>query len=260
MTDPTIFEELFVYDLANNHMGDMAHAEMVIREVAKASNKAGVRGALKFQFRQLDTFIHPDFQDRMDIKYVKRFAETRLENQSFERLADVVRESGLLTMCTPFDEASVDVICDQGIDIIKIASCSADDWPLLRKVSTVNKPLVVSTAGLRLDEIDRLVSFLQSQNCRFAIMHCVALYPTPDENLELDQVRQLRRIAENVAARARDAAHWISADAPPASVTAQVQVLKSIQPFLINQILSAMGRPKRTVVGYAMPTQGEPTQ
>jgi len=192
MRETFSFENLFVYDLANNHQGDMAHAENIIREVGRVSAAAGVRGALKFQFRQLDSFIHPDYRGRMDYKYVKRFSETRLSMDDFRRLAAIVREVGLLTMCTPFDEQSVDIICDMGLDIIKIASCSADDRPLIEKVARVNKPVVVSTAGLRIEEIDWLVNYLESERLDFALMHCVAVYPTPDDQLQLDQVRQLK--------------------------------------------------------------------
>jgi len=186
------FRDLFIFDLANNHMGDMAHAERVIREVAAVAHAAGVRAALKFQFRQLESFIHPDFKERMDLKYVKRFSETRLEMAQFKKLADIVRECGLLTMSTPFDEESVDVILDMDLDVIKIASCSADDRPLIERVARINKPIVVSTAGLNIDEIDWLVNYLESERADFALMHCVAQYPTPDDKLELDQVRQLK--------------------------------------------------------------------
>ncbi len=186
------FENLFIFDMANNHMGDMDHAEKIIREVACVTKAAGVRGALKFQFRQLDTFIHPDYQSRTDIKFIKRFSETRLEMEQFGKLAKMVRDHGLLTMSTPFDEASVDVIVGMNLDLIKIASCSADDRPLIDKVARVNKPVVVSTAGLRLEEIDWLVNHLESQRVDFSLMHCVALYPTPDDKLQLDQVRQLK--------------------------------------------------------------------
>lgn len=186
------FEGLFTFDLANNHMGDIAHAERIIREVSAVAKEAGVKAALKFQFRQLDSFIHPDFKDRMDLKYVKRFSETRLEMEQFRDLAKIVRDCGLLTMSTPFDEPSVDVICDMDLDIIKIASCSADDRPLIEKAARVNRPIVVSTAGLALDEIDWLVNYLQSERADFALMHCVAQYPTPDDRLELDQVRHLK--------------------------------------------------------------------
>lgn len=186
------FENLFVYDLANNHQGDIEHAKRIVSAVGKVNREGKIKGALKFQFRQLDSFIHPDFKDRSDHKYVKRFSETRLEMDAFARLAEHVRAEGLLTMCTPFDEESVDIICDMGLDIIKIASCSADDRPLLEKVARVNKPVVVSTAGLRTDEIDWLVNFLETERVDFALMHCVALYPTPDDKLQLNQIATLR--------------------------------------------------------------------
>ncbi len=185
------FSDLFIYDLANNHQGDFEHASNIVRQIADVNRAAGVRGALKFQFRQLDSFIHPAFKSRMDLKYIKRFTETRLSFSDFASLAKLIRESGLHTMCTPFDEESVDIICDMGLDIIKVASCSADDRPLLEKIARVNKPVVVSTAGLRLEEIDWLVNFLESEDVNFALMHCVAEYPTPDERLQLNQIRQM---------------------------------------------------------------------
>lgn len=192
MQEPFNFSDLFIYDLANNHQGDYAHARNVVEQVAKVSNAGGVRGALKFQFRQLDSFIHPDFKTRTDLKFIKRFSETKLSMDEFARLADVVRGNGLLTMSTPFDEESVDIICDMGLDIIKVASCSADDRPLIEKISRVNKPVIVSTAGLSTDEIDWLVNFLETERVHFALMHCVALYPTPDNMLQLNQISQLR--------------------------------------------------------------------
>ncbi len=186
------FKNLFVYDVANNHQGNIEHASNIIRGIGEANAAAGVRGALKFQFRQLDTFIHPDFQGSTEQKYVKRFSETRLSMEQFRDLVPLVKESGMLTMSTPFDEESVDIICDMGLDIIKIASCSADDRPLIEKVARVNKPVVISTAGLRIEDIDWLVNFMESERVQFSLMHCVAIYPTPDDKLQLDQIRQLK--------------------------------------------------------------------
>lgn len=189
---PSDLNDLFIYDLANNHQGDAEHAIKIIQEVGRINTAAGMQGALKFQFRQLDTFIHPDYQNRTDLKFIKRFSETRLPMEAYRTLADTARESGMYAMCTPFDEESVDVICDMELDIIKVASCSANDRPLLKKVASVNFPVIVSTAGLRLDEIDWLVNFLESERVNFALMHCVAVYPTPDHELQLNQINLLR--------------------------------------------------------------------
>jgi len=55
--------------------------------------------------------------------------ETALTKQEYEVLTEAVSKNGLHTMCTPFDEESVDVILDLDIEIIKVASCSATDRP-----------------------------------------------------------------------------------------------------------------------------------
>ena len=63
---------LFIFELANNHMGDLDHGLRIISEFAALSKDMPFSFAFKLQFRELDTFIHPAFQDRMDIKYIKR--------------------------------------------------------------------------------------------------------------------------------------------------------------------------------------------
>ncbi len=186
------FDGLFTYDLANNHQGDMDHALNIIRAVGDVNREAGVRGALKFQFRQLDTFIHPDYKQRKDVKHIPRFMETALTREQYKVLTEAVRRSGMLTMCTPFDEESVDLILDLDIRIIKVASCSAGDWPLLERIAEVNRPVVISTAGLSMEKIDRLVSFFEARDMHFALMHCVAIYPTPTDKLGLNQINLLK--------------------------------------------------------------------
>lgn len=186
------FENLFTYDLANNHQGDVKHGLRIIREIGKVNAAAGVRGAFKFQFRQLDTFIHPEFKGRQDVKHIPRFMSTALSREDYQQLLAAVTANGMYSMCTPFDEESVDLIHELGIEIIKVASCSAADWPLLEKIAAANQPVVASTAGLSMDKIDRLVSFFEIKNVHFALMHCVALYPTPLEKLELNQIRLLK--------------------------------------------------------------------
>ena len=188
------FENLIIFEVANNHMGDVAHGKKLIEAFgAVAKDFPEFRFAFKFQYRQLDTFIHPDYQGRMDIKYIKRFTETRLAPEQFAELKAKVQELGFLTMCTPFDEPSVDLIVQQKYDFLKIASCSFDDWPLLEKAAKAKLPIIISTAGATLDSIDRVVTFLEHRGIRFCLMHCVGSYPTPDHELELNQIDFFRQ-------------------------------------------------------------------
>ena len=139
------FKNLFVLDLANNHQGSLEHGKRVIQEHANIVNKHKVRAAFKFQFRDLPQFVHADEQANPTNKHVPRFLSTRLTWKDFEELLKEVRANNLLAMCTPFDEASVDKIVSMGFDIIKIASCSSRDWPLVEKVADSGLPIVAST-------------------------------------------------------------------------------------------------------------------
>ena len=188
-----LFDRLFVYDLANNHMGKVEHGLQIIREVAAAAQAFPFKFAIKFQYRDLDTFIHPDFKQRFEYKYVKRFSETRLEKDDFRRMKTELDKLGVISMCTPFDENSVDLIEQHGFDIIKIASCSFNDWPLLERIAKTDKPIVASTAGSSLEDIDNVVSFFEHRNKQFCLMHCVGIYPTPKDNLELNQIDFFRQ-------------------------------------------------------------------
>lgn len=186
------FEGLYVLDLANNHQGDISHGKRIVREVGEVVRKHAVRAALKFQFRDIDTFIHASHIEKSENKHISRFQSTRLSMSDYGELAGDVRSSGMITMSTPFDETSVDAIEELEIELIKVASCSANDWPLLEKISMCNKPVVVSTGGLRTRQIDNIVSFLQHRRVHFALMHCVAVYPTPPGLLALSQIQTLR--------------------------------------------------------------------
>ncbi len=189
----TLTTKLIVLEMANNHMGDIAHGLETIRQFAAVCNDfPEFKFAFKLQYRHLDSFIHPAMQTRNDVKYIKRFNETRLTENDFDLLIEEIRSNGFLAMSTPFDEASVDLIESQRLDIIKIASCSFTDWPLLERIVKTRQPIIASTAGASIDDIDRVVSFLAHRQKNFAILHCVGEYPTADDHMHLSQIDFLK--------------------------------------------------------------------
>lgn len=181
---------LFTFEIANNHQGSITHGRRIIHALKEVteSYRNCFDFAVKFQYRELDTFVHPDYANRFDIKNVKRFQETRLTQQQFLELKKEVELQGMYTMCTAFDEESVRQIAEQNYDIIKIASCSFTDWPLLEEIAKTNLPVIASGAGSTLTDIDRVMSFFQHRNIKIALMHCIAEYPTPDKHLQMNQI------------------------------------------------------------------------
>jgi len=187
------FENLTIFEMANNHQGSVEHGLRIIEAVGKLSRSHDLHAAVKLQYRELDSFIHPDFKGRDDVKHIPRLESTRLTEPEFRTLVEAMREQGLTSVVTPFDEASVEQCLDHGVGILKVASCSAKDWPLLEAVAAANRPVIASTGGLSLYEIDNLVSFFMHIGTEFALMHCVALYPTPNERASINFLGKLCR-------------------------------------------------------------------
>lgn len=192
-TGKEVFEDLFIFEMANSHQGSVEHGTDIIHEMSKIARKHNVKAAVKLQFRNLDNFIHPDYKGRQDVKHIPRFESTRLSVEEFTQLVDAIHEEGLIAMSTPFDEDGVDWCMDMGVDIIKIASCSSLDWPLLQKAADAGKPLIISTGGKTMEDIDKLYNFFSHRKATFAFLHCVAEYPAPFERLQLDFIDRMNR-------------------------------------------------------------------
>ena len=186
------FEELFVLELANNHLGKVERGLKIISDFSKIVRFNNVRATIKLQFRDVENFIHKDFRDRADIRYIKKTQDTRLSKQDLGTLVDAIRTAGCIPSATPFDEASVDLCEEFDLPLIKLASSDINDWFLIERIAKTKKPVIASSGGSSLKDTDDLVTFFANRNIPLALNHCVSLYPTEDRHLELNQIDFLR--------------------------------------------------------------------
>jgi len=187
-----IFEDLFVLEMTNNHLGNLERALKISEQHARIVRFNNVRAAIKLQFRDTDTFIHKDFRDRSDIRYIRRVMETKMSKADYEILVNAIRKYGCIPIATPFDEKSVDWCVEFNLPIIKIASADSNDWMLLEKIAKTRRPVIVSVGGLSLKDMDDMVTFFENRNIPMAINHCVAAYPHEDSECELSQIEFLK--------------------------------------------------------------------
>jgi len=190
--DKEIFENLFVLEAANNHWGSLDRGIKIVRDYGTVVRYNGVRAAIKFQFRDVDEFIHKDFTGNKEIRYISKTEATKLAKEEFSAIVKEIRSVGCIPMATPFDEASVDLCVEFEMPIIKVASSDINAWPLLEKIATTKKPVIISTGGASEKEIDDVVKFFENRSIPLAINHCVSLYPSEDSDLELNQIDYLK--------------------------------------------------------------------
>ena len=187
---------LVIFEMANNHMGDKSHAINIIQTYYNLTKplRNKIDFAFKFQFRDLDTYIHPDFKNGNHIQ-VKRFVETKLTNAEWNKILKFTKKKFKL-ISTAFDEKSVTKIIKLKFDYLKIASCSMNEWPLLEFISkhAKQKKIICSLGGANEFEIRNTISFFLNRKINTKYLYCVAKYPTNPENLNLSYFSYLRNI------------------------------------------------------------------
>ena len=186
------FEDLFVLEMANNHWGSLDRGKRIVDDFSKVVRYNGVRASIKLQFRDVDSFIHKNHVKREDVRYIKKTLDTKMSHEHFGELVDHIRRAGCIPTATPFDEASVEFAERLDLPMLKIASSDLNDWVLIEKIATTKKPVIASTGGSSLKDIDDLVTFFENRRIPLAINHCVSLYPSEDRQLELNQIDFLR--------------------------------------------------------------------
>jgi sialic acid synthase SpsE len=187
-----IFDELFVLEMANNHWGDVKRALKIVESFSSVVRYNNVRATIKLQFRDVENFIHTEFRDRKDIRYVKKTLDTKMPRENFAIIVDAIRSGGCIPSATPFDEASVDLCEEFDLPVIKLASSDINDWFLIERIAKTRKPVIASSGGSSLKDTDDLVTFFANRNIPLALNHCVSLYPTEDRDLEMNQIDFLR--------------------------------------------------------------------
>ncbi len=185
-----IFEELFVLEMANNHWGRLDRGLRIMDEFSKVAKANNVRAALKIQLRDVDTFIHPAHTED-DARYIKKTRATKMSRDDFAELVYNIRLAGCIPMATPFDEASVDFCVELELPLLKLASSDINDRPLIEKIASTRLPVIASTGGASQEHVDQLVKFFDDRAISLALNHCVALYPTEDADLDLNQIDYL---------------------------------------------------------------------
>lgn len=181
----------YIFEMANNHQGSVDHAKKIIDDFADLAKRKNINAGIKLQFRNLDTFIHQDYKNS-DLKYVKRFNDTKLSKEQFSEIIDYIHSKGITSVSTPFDNESLPLFNDLGVGVLKIASCSVDDWPLLEEASKINRKIIISTGGATIKHLKKVYKLFKDRGRDFSFLHCIAEYPTPIKNAFLNRIKKLK--------------------------------------------------------------------
>ncbi|MBM4260391.1 MAG: N-acetylneuraminate synthase [Deltaproteobacteria bacterium] len=183
-----------IAEIGHNHQGDLGKA----KEFFRAAKECGVN-AVKLQKRDNRTL------------YTRTMYESPYENENsfgptygahrealefgrneYVELKRYARELGITMFATAFDFRSADFLAELEMPAYKIASGDLRNLSLLKHVARIGKPMIVSTGGGTLDDVQRAYDTIMALNQNLCLLQCTASYPVDPEQMNLKVITTFR--------------------------------------------------------------------
>jgi N-acetylneuraminate synthase len=188
-----------IAEIGANHNGDMALAKKMI-DVAKQIGCDAVK------FQSWDTslfsqevydknyFLGDDYRNRSDYTLKQIVDEFALDDGQLRELNAYCREKDIVYSTTPFSVPQLEQLLAVDPPYVKIASMDVNNPRLLKAAGESGRTILLSTGFATLAEIDRAIGWIEATgNRNIVVLHCVALYPPDDREVNLNNMDMLRR-------------------------------------------------------------------
>jgi len=192
------FPAYIVAEMSANHHQDFDRAVEII-ERAKDSGADAVK---------LQTYTPDTLTIRSDKEYFRIRGETLWAGRTLydlysevfmpwewqPKLKTVAEEIGLDLFSTAYDSSAVDFLEDMGVPAHKVASFEIVDIPLIDKMASTGKPLMISTGIATFGEIEEAVQAAHKAGAtQIALLKCTSAYPAPPEEINLRSIPHLTK-------------------------------------------------------------------
>jgi len=189
-----------IAEMSGNHNQSLERA----LEIVEVAAKTGAH-SLKLQTYTADTitldvkegeFFINDKESLWSGKSLyELYEEAHTPWEWHEPIMKRANELGILCFSTPFDETAVDFLEDLNVPAYKIASFEITHLPLIKKVASTGKPIIVSTGMATIAEIDEAVKTIRDAGCeQFVLLKCTSTYPATPENSNVLTIPHMRKL------------------------------------------------------------------
>ncbi|AOX03976.1 pseudaminic acid synthase [Moorena producens PAL-8-15-08-1] len=189
-----------VAEMSGNHNQSLERA----LEIVEAAAKTGAHG-LKIQTYTADTmtldidegefFINDPNSLWKGNSLYKLYQQAYTPWEWHKPIFDKCKELGIIGFSTPFDATAVDFLESLDVPCYKIASFENTDLPLIRKVASTGKPMIISTGMATVAELDETVRTAREAGCQdLILLKCTSTYPATPENTNILTIPHLREL------------------------------------------------------------------
>ncbi|MGO1547107.1 MAG: N-acetylneuraminate synthase family protein [Microbacterium gubbeenense] len=180
-----------IAEIGLNHNGSVEIAKQLIDVAADAG-----ADAVKFQKRTPEIATPEHMRDTLretpwgTMTYLEYRHRVEFGRDEYIEVGDYATMRGLEWFASPWDVPSVEFLEDLGVVAHKVASASVTDIDMLDALRETGKPVILSTGMSTMDEIDRAVETLGTNN--LVILHATSTYPMEPEEANMRMIPVLR--------------------------------------------------------------------
>ncbi len=182
-------QTFIIAEVGSVHDGSFGNAKKLI----EAAAACGV-DAVKFQTHIPEAETLPDapmppyFESEPRFEYFRR---TGFSLDQWQGLKDRCDEHDVVFLSSPFSEEAVDLLESIGVSQYKIPSGEVTNLPMLERIASLGKPVILSSGMSSWDELDRAVAVIQEQNAPLTVLQCTSEYPCPYEQVGLNVMLEM---------------------------------------------------------------------
>jgi len=188
------FPTYIIAEIGQNHNGSIDLAKKLI----DMSKRCGA-SAVKFQKRDIPSELTKEAFDRIydnPNSFARTYGEHRmfleLSEQAHKELKEYCDLIGITYFCTPCDVPSLELLERIGCPFFKVASRDLTNIPLLHKLGSIGKPVIISTGMASIEDIDVAIEALQLPKNKLIITQCTSQYPCDLRNVNLKVMATLK--------------------------------------------------------------------
>lgn len=183
-----------IAEIGHNHQGDLQKA----KDLFKAAKECGV-DAVKLQKRDNKSLFTKslynkpyDNENSFGATYGEHREALEFGRDEYVELQKYARELGVTMFATAFDFKSADFLAELDMPAYKMASGDLKNIPLLKHVARLGKPMIVSTGGAALEDVERAYNAIMPINTQLCLLQCTASYPADPQDLNLRVITTYR--------------------------------------------------------------------
>lgn len=126
-----------------------------------------------------------------DVSIMEIMDRCALNEHDERKLMQHVSANGGIFISTPFSRAAADRLHSFGVPAYKIGSGECNNYPFIRYVARLGKPMIVSTGMNSIESLRPAVQIMREHSVPFALLHCTNIYPTDPELVRLNAMEEI---------------------------------------------------------------------